>query len=75
MNQWFYAVKLFSKTACQVCEGQHQWDVGACNDNCLQVPQMIEVQTAVLVAAATMKYGDSKPQTSERKYDLVTSLG
>jgi hypothetical protein len=45
-TSWFYAVKLFSKTACQVCEGQHQWDVDFAMTITFRYHKWFEVQNS-----------------------------
>ena len=69
-------VKLFSKTALEVCEGQ-QWDVDFEERNDVTEPEylkMIEYKTAVLVAAA-MKMGGIVAKTSEENCNLIYDFG
>lgn len=69
-------VKLFSKTAIEVCEGQ-QWDVDFETRKDVTIPEylkMIEYKTAVLVAAA-MKMGAIIAKTSEENANLIYEFG
>lgn len=69
-------VKLFSKTAMQVCEGQ-QYDVDFESRDDVSIAEylkMIEYKTAVLVAAA-MKMGAIIAETSEENQNLIYAFG
>ena len=73
-------IKLFSKTALQVCEGQ-QYDVDFETRNDVTIPEylkMIEYKTAVLVGAA-MKMGaivaKASSQDQDNMYDFGRYLG
>jgi geranylgeranyl diphosphate synthase type II len=69
-------MKLFSKTALEVCEGQ-QYDVDFENREDVSIPEyliMIQNKTAVLVAAA-MKMGAIIADESEDVQDLIYDFG
>jgi geranylgeranyl diphosphate synthase type II len=69
-------VKLFSKTALEVCEGQ-QYDVDFENRNDVSIPEylkMIEYKTAVLVGAA-MKMGAIVANASAQDQDNIYEFG
>lgn len=69
-------LKLFSKTALEVCEGQ-QYDVDFETRDDVTIPEylkMIGYKTAVLVAAA-MKMGAIVAETSEENADLIYDFG
>jgi geranylgeranyl diphosphate synthase, type II len=69
-------LKLFSKTALEVCEGQ-QFDVDFESRDDVTIPEylkMIEYKTAVLVAAA-MKMGAIIAETSEENANLIYNFG
>jgi len=69
-------MKLFSKTAIEVCEGQ-QWDVDFSTQSEVSIDaylKMIAYKTAVLVGAA-MKMGAIIAETSEQNADLIYDFG
>jgi geranylgeranyl diphosphate synthase type II len=69
-------MKLFSKTALEVCEGQ-QWDVDFSSQAEVSIDaylKMIAYKTAVLVGAA-MKMGAIIAETSEQNADLIYDFG
>lgn len=69
-------MKLFSKTAMEVCEGQ-QWDVDFSTQAEVSIDaylKMIAYKTAVLVGAA-MKMGAIIAETSEQNADLIYDFG
>jgi len=69
-------VKLFSKTAMQVCEGQ-QYDVDFETRDDVSITEylkMIEYKTAVLVAAS-MKMGAIIAETTEENQNLIYDFG
>tara|TARA_R110002049_G_scaffold109580_1_gene258454 strand:- start:2805 stop:3779 length:975 start_codon:yes stop_codon:yes gene_type:complete len=69
-------VKLFSKTAMQVCEGQ-QYDVDFETRDDVSITEylkMIEYKTAVLVAAS-MKMGAIVAETTEENQNLIYDFG
>ncbi len=69
-------LRLFSKTAVEVCEGQ-QYDVDFESRNDVTIPEylkMIEYKTSVLVAGA-LKMGAIVGDTDEKNQDLIYEFG